>query len=112
MDYGGFVYMLASGKHGTLYVGVTARFAERIYEHREHLMDSFTARHKVTRLVWYEQHATIELAIAREKQIKHWKRDWKINRIEIDNPHWDDLAVGLFGYQPTGIRHPREGGGP
>ena len=111
MNSGGHVYMLASGRHGTLYTGVTARIATRIGEHRDETFGGFTAEHDVKRLVWLEHHDSIESAIAREKRIKKWNRDWKINLIEAENPHWDDLAVALFGFPPL-IRHPREGGDP
>lgn len=87
-----YVYLLASRKHGTLYTGVTGDLVRRVYEHRNKLLpDSFTARYDVHQLVWFEVHGDIEAAIAREKQIKKWHRDWKIALIEADNPDWADL---------------------
>jgi putative endonuclease len=92
---GYYVYMLASGKLGTLYTGVTNDLLRRTWEHREHAVPGFTKKHGVTRLVWFEQHASVEAAIAREKQIKRWRRDWKIALIEERNPHWEDLFPRL-----------------
>ncbi len=114
MEKGGCVYILASGKHGTLYIGVTSRLKQRLYEHRERLTGGFTAEYGVDHLVWYEDHSLIEAAIGREKRMKKWRREWKINLIETDNPHWEDLAVPLFGFEPMPepSRHPREGGDP
>jgi putative endonuclease len=87
----GYVYILASKAYGTLYVGVTSDLVKRIWEHREHLVPGFTNRHLVTRLVWFECHDSIEAAINREKQIKEWRRDWKVNLIQAMNPEWRDL---------------------
>ncbi len=87
----GFVYILASQKVGTLYIGVTSNLMKRIYEHKNNLIPGFTAKHKVHCLVYYESHSNIEDAIRREKQMKEWKRAWKIQLIEKDNPYWDDL---------------------
>ncbi len=84
------VYMLASGRHGTLYVGVTNDLARRIFEHKEQLTEGFTSRYGVTRLVWYESYNQITEAIAREKELKKWRRDWKIWLIEDMNPEWED----------------------
>ncbi len=84
------VYMLASGRHGTLYVGVTNDLARRIFEHKEQLTEGFTSRYGVTRLVWYESYNQITEAIAREKELKKWRRDWKIWLIEEMNPEWED----------------------
>lgn len=86
-----YVYLLASGKHGTLYLGVTNDLIRRTYEHRTKAVAGFTSRYDVTRLVWYECYDDPGNAIAREKKIKKWKREWKINLIERDNPHWEDL---------------------
>jgi len=85
------VYLLASAKRGTLYIGVTSNPVQRIWQHREHLARGFTDRYGVTRLVWYELHETMESAILREKRIKKWKREWKIELIEATNPDWRDL---------------------
>lgn len=90
-----FVYLLASGVRGTLYVGVTSGLMKRIWEHKTKAVPGFTARYGVDRLVWYERHENAESAIRREKQIKEWKRDWKFNLIERDNPHWLDLYPNL-----------------
>ncbi len=89
------VYMMASGFNGTLYVGVTADLHRRIYEHKEGLVEGFTKQYGIKYLVWYEMHDTAESAIQREKQIKEWKRAWKINRIKEKNPEWKDLYCEL-----------------
>ena len=86
-----FVYLLASKRHGTLYVGVTNNLYRRMLEHRSGEGGKFTAKHRIHHLVWFEQFADIELAIAREKAIKKWRRSWKIALIEQGNPHWSDL---------------------
>ncbi len=85
------VYILASAPYGTLYVGVTNDFARRAFEHREGLGGQFCARYAVHRLVRMEPFEDIALAIRREKRLKKWPRQWKINLIESDNPKWDDL---------------------
>ncbi|MBS0193702.1 MAG: GIY-YIG nuclease family protein [Proteobacteria bacterium] len=85
------VYILASDRNGTLYVGVTSNLVQRIWQHREHLAEGFTKRYGVDHLVWYEQHESMESAIIREKQIKAWKRQWKLDLIESVNPYWNDL---------------------
>jgi putative endonuclease len=90
-----FVYLLASGVRGTLYIGVTSDLMKRVWEHRTKAVPGFTARYSVDRLVWYEAHDNAEAAIRREKQLKEWQRDWKMNLIERDNPHWNDLYPGL-----------------
>jgi len=97
MTEGYVVYILASGKLGTLYVGVTSDLLRRLYEHRNKLVPGFTSDHGVHRLVWFEQHGSIEAAIAREKRLKRWRRDWKIALIEESNPDWHDLWRGLGG---------------
>ena len=85
------VYIMASGKHGTLYIGVTSNLARRIWEHREGLTPGFTATCGCKRLVWWQSFELMTNAIRREKTMKRWPRDWKINLIERENPHWDDL---------------------
>jgi putative endonuclease len=85
------VYILASHRNGTLYVGVTSDIIQRVWQHRTHALGGFTARYGVIRLVWFEQHATMLSAIQREKQLKEWKRAWKLELIERDNPEWLDL---------------------
>jgi putative endonuclease len=85
------VYILASKRNGTLYVGVTSNLPARIWQHREDVIDGFTKRYKVHNLVWFELHEAMEPAITREKLIKAWKRCWKIELIEKSNPYWRDL---------------------
>ena len=87
-----YVYLLASRRHGTLYLGVTSDLPKRVWQHKQGLIEGFTKRHGVKTLVWYEQTESIESAIAREKQIKKWNRDWKIELIESSNPQWKDLC--------------------
>lgn len=90
-----FVYMLASQKNGTLYVGVTSDLVRRIWEHKHDLVEGFTKKYRVHELVWFEQHNTAISAITREKQIKKWNRSWKIELIEVENPDWNDLFDGI-----------------
>ena len=90
------VYILASKRNGTLYVGVTSDLAKRIWEHKNDAADGFTKRYNVHLLVWYEAHETMESAIVREKALKEWRRQWKLNLIEAMNPDWRDLYDGLF----------------
>ena len=84
-------YIMASKPNGTLYVGVTSNLAQRVYQHRNDLIDSFCSKYSVHSLVYYEFHQDMLSAITREKQIKKWKRQWKINLIQIENPKWLDL---------------------
>ena len=91
------VYMMASGRHGTLYIGVTSHLPARIVQHREGRIPGFTKKYNVKRLVWYEPHERMTAAIQREKSLKKYPREWKINLIERDNPHWDDLYPALVG---------------
>jgi len=84
-------YILASQKNGTLYIGVTSNLVQRIWQHRNNQIKGFTEKYHVHLLVYYEQHQTMEAAIAREKQMKKYHRAWKINLIEEDNPTWQDL---------------------
>ncbi len=86
-------YMMASGRNGTIYVGVTSNLMARIYQHRESVIEGFTSKHSVNTLVWFEMHETMIAAIAREKQLKTWRREWKLALIEKDNPTWRDLAA-------------------
>jgi putative endonuclease len=90
------VYIMASRRHGTLYIGVTSELPVRIAQHREETLEGFTKRHSVKLLVWFEEHTDIASAIRREKAIKKYKREWKINLIERENPEWDDLFPRLF----------------
>jgi putative endonuclease len=89
------VYMLASRRHGTLYLGVTNNLARRVWEHRTKAIPGFSAKYGVDRLVWYEAYDRIDEAIAREKALKKWRRDWKLRLIEDMNPEWEDLYLGL-----------------
>ena len=86
------VYMLASQKNGTLYTGVTNNLERRVYEHKNHLVKGFTDKYRVTKLMWFEQTSSVEAAIEKEKQMKKWKRAWKIRLIEEGNPEWRDLS--------------------
>jgi putative endonuclease len=86
-----FVYLLASRKYGALYLGMTGNLPVRIYIHREALLPGFSSRYRTYRLIYFEQHDTAIGAIAREKQIKKWRREWKIELLEGSNPDWDDL---------------------
>ena len=92
----GFVYMMANQKNGTIYTGVASSLPERIHAHREGLIDGFTKKHRIHLLVWFEFHATMAEAIAREKSIKEWPRAHKIALIEPRNPHWLDLYPALI----------------
>ncbi len=85
------VYLLASKRNGTLYVGVTSDLVKRVWEHKNHVVAGFTKQHGVDQLVWYEVHETMESAIQREKAIKEWQRAWKMKLIEEFNPDWKDL---------------------
>ncbi len=97
MDKQPATYMLASGRNGTLYTGVTSNLISRICQHREHVVEGFTSKYNVIRLVWYELHGTMEDAILREKRIKKWNREWKVRLVEERNPYWNDLWVELIG---------------
>ncbi len=90
-----YVYILASRPGGTLYIGVTNNLVRRVFEHREGLVDGFTKTHRVKTLVYVEPHNEIEHAIAREKRLKRWRRAWKIQLVEGDNPDWRDLYDDL-----------------
>lgn len=90
------VYLLASQPRGTLYVGVTSDLVKRTHQHKHNLVAGFTQQYKVHTLVWYELHQTMEAAILREKQIKAWKRAWKLQMIESTNPSWTDLYPGIL----------------
>ena len=91
-----WVYILASRRHGTLYIGVTSDLAGRVYEHRAGIIPGFTSKFGVHRLVYFEPFGMIDDAIRREKQLKRWRREWKINLIERNNPGWVDLFDGIF----------------
>jgi len=85
------VYILALKRNGTLYTGVTSHLLKRVWQHKQKYINGFAEKHNVTSLVYFELHADMQAAIAREKQIKAWKRDWKKNLIEEQNPYWNDL---------------------
>ena len=89
------VYILASGRNGTLYVGVTSNLPGRVWQHKEDVVPGFTKKHGVHILVWYELTESMEGAIKREKQLKKWNRAWKVRLIEERNPYWRDLAAEL-----------------
>jgi len=97
VDKAFYVYVLASRRNGTLYVGVTSNLVQRAWQHREGFVSSITKEHDVKKLVWYEQHETAESAIKREKQIKKWNRAWKVELIETVNPYWNDLYPQVAG---------------
>ena len=85
------VYILTNERHGTLYVGVTSDLPSRVWQHKSHVVEGFTATYDITKLAWYEAHASMDSAILREKQIKRWRRAWKIRLVEERNPEWRDL---------------------
>jgi putative endonuclease len=85
------VYILASKRNGTLYIGVTSDLIKRIWEHKNNIVEGFTKRYNVHQLIWYELHENMKSAITREKRLKNWKRKWKLELIEISNPKWIDL---------------------
>ena len=91
-----YVYILASQRNGTLYIGITNDLIKRVYEHRNNLVDGFTKKYKVHSLVYYEQCGDIESAIIREKRLKKWNRKWKLELIEKENPQWRDLYEDLL----------------
>ncbi len=86
-----YTYILASERNRTLYIGMTNDLVRRVWEHLFHVIEGFTEKYDVTKLVWYEHHATAEAAILREKRLKRYKREWKLDLIENDNPDWADL---------------------
>jgi putative endonuclease len=96
MDKQPVVYILASKRNCTLYIGVTSDLAKRVWEHKNDLVEGFTKKYGVHSLVYFEQFGDMVSAIAREKQLKHWNRGWKIRLIENENPEWKDLYDGLF----------------
>ena len=90
-----YVYLMASQKHGTLYLGVTNDLIRRVYQHKSKSIAGFTKRHNVTRLVWFEVYDDPTNAITREKELKKWRRDWKVRLIEEENPDWFDLYPSI-----------------
>lgn len=99
-----YVYLLASRKQGTLYLGVTKDLVRRTHQHREKLLPGFSSRYDIRRLVWFETYDDPVTAIEREKEIKKWRRAWKIGLIEKDNPDWRDLILKLFVDVMAGFR--------
>ena len=95
MTKGGFVYIMASRRNGTIYIGVTSDLPKRVWQHREGVIEGFTKKYGCKMLVWFERHDDIEGAIRREKQMKEWKRSWKLREIEKMNPDWDDLFESI-----------------
>lgn len=89
------VYMLASKKDGVLYIGVTSNLVKRIWEHKNNAVKGFTQKYNVHSLVWFELHENMDVAIAHEKKLKNWQRDWKVRLIEKDNPEWRDLHSSI-----------------
>ena len=90
------VYLMASKPHGTIYLGVTSNPVQRVWEHKNNVVEGFTKEHTVHTLVWYELHDTMENAIQREKTIKKWNRSWKVRLIEQENPMWRDLYEDII----------------
>ena len=86
-----YVYILASKRNGTLYVGITGNLKQRVYEHKNNLIDGFTKKYNIHSLVYYEETGDVKNAIEREKRLKKWNRKWKLDLIESKNPNWDDL---------------------
>lgn len=91
-----FVYILASKRNGTLYIGVTNNLIKRVWEHKNNLVDGFTKQYSVHKLVYFEETSDVESAILREKKLKNWHRDWKINLINSINPNWKDLYQDII----------------
>jgi len=89
------VYILASERNGTLYIGVTSDLVKRIWEHKNNVVEGFTKKYSVHKLAWFEPHETMVEAIQREKRLKEWKRKWKLELIEEQNPNWRDLYEDL-----------------
>ena len=87
---------MASKRNGTVYTGVTSDLVKRVWEHKNDMVEGFTKRYSVHRLVWYELHESMESAILKEKRIKEWKRAWKLQLIESDNPNWQDLYHNIL----------------
>ncbi len=95
MAQGGWVYIMTNKPRGTIYIGATSDIARRAFEHREGVIEGFTKRHGLKRLVFLERHEDIQTAVQREKTMKNWPRAWKINAIVPQNPEWDDLYTKL-----------------
>ncbi len=96
MKYG-YVYIITNKPFGTLYIGVTSDLVKRVYEHKNKMAEGFSKRYGLDKLVYYEMHETIEIAITREKQLKEWNRNWKLRLIIEQNPEWKDLYENIVG---------------
>ena len=105
------VYIMASGFHGTIYVGVTSNLLQRVAQHREGTFGGFTKRYGVTRLVWFEMHGSMDATITREKLLKKWRREWKAALVEEANPLWRDLAED-FCFEPLRVEKVDPGSSP
>jgi putative endonuclease len=92
----GYVYIITNKKEGTLYIGVTSNLPKRIYEHKQKFVDGFSKKYNLDKLVYYEILNNIQEAIKREKQLKNWKREWKLNIINKFNPNWEDLYSSIL----------------
>ncbi|NOT65866.1 MAG: GIY-YIG nuclease family protein [Methylotenera sp.] len=92
-----YVYIMTNKPNGVVYIGVTNDIIRRVYEHKHHLVKGFTEQYNLDKLVWFEQTEDVTSAIAKEKQLKNWHRQWKINLIEKDNPNWQDLYNEIIG---------------
>jgi putative endonuclease len=90
-----YVYILASQKNGTLYIGITSNLISRIWQHKNKVVKGFTKKYNVDRLVYYEVYDDVQIAIQREKRLKEWPRNWKINLIEESNPEWLDMYLEI-----------------
>jgi len=101
-------YIMASGRNGTLYVGMTSNLFARVWKHKTGVFDGFTADHHCDRLVWFEQYVWVTTAIRREKRLKKWLRDWKLKLIEDANPEWADLAADWYPVNDPGWVPPVE----
>ena len=95
-----YVYLLTNKKDGTLYIGMTNDLERRIFEHKQKLIDGFTKKYGLNQLIYFERFQYVNDAIKREKQLKNWNRQWKIDLIEIENPDWNDLAKDWFDVDP------------
>ncbi len=92
-----YVYIMANREYGTIYVGVTSDLRKRVYEHKNEIIEGFTSKYHLHKLVYYEVHDSAESAILQEKRLKRWKREWKIQLIEKQNPQWKDLTEEIMG---------------
>ena len=90
-----YIYIMANKRNGTIYVGVTSNLPARVWQHKNNIIEGFTKKYSTHILIYFEQHENMQSAIDREKQIKKWKRKWKLRLIEIENPDWKDLYVGI-----------------